>query len=119
MRADTMEQPPNPFSPLLAALAMFPLGALAGLAALLRSEAELTRRAVMSATLNSALLSGAMAALIFWKFGDTQIWLASGISVLAGLGGNTAIGIMLQVFAVLVKRSANLPIDPLDRKDLK
>ena len=89
---------------ILAALAMIPLGALAGLAALLRSDANLTKRAIAAATLNSALFSGAIAALIFWKFGTNQVMLASGISILAGLGGNTAIGIVLQALNITAKK---------------
>lgn len=87
----------EPLDPLHVALAMIPLGALAGLAALLRSQERITKRAVAAAMLNSAIFCAAISALMFWHFGDTQVFLNLGVSMLAGLGGNTLIGVAIRI----------------------
>lgn len=79
------------------ALSMVPLGALAGLAALLRSSEPMTPRAVAAALLNSGILAGALCALMFhWLPG--AILFNVGMSALAGLGGNTAVGFALKAW---------------------
>lgn len=84
-------------------LAMLPFGALAGFAALLRSEEELTWRAVVAAMLNSSLFSAAFCALMFWAYGSENILLNVAMSIMAGLGGNTAVGFGVRVWRTVVK----------------
>ena len=102
------------FEPLKILGVTFLLGGLAGLAALLRSPDELTRRAVCSAILNSSLLSMGSAALWWWKSPDSNFILLMAVSILIGLGGNTSVGI---VTAMLQKKFNIVITDPKDRKD--
>ena len=76
----------------------FLLGGLAGLAALLRSKDELTKRAILSAILNSSLLSMASAAVWWWYSPESNFIILIGVSVLIGLGGNTSVGIITAIF---------------------
>ena len=84
------------------AASMVPIGAAAGLAALLRSKQEATPRAIAAALVNSGLLAGALCLIMFHFDPDAILW-NIGISVLSGLGGNTAIGIVIQLWKNYVK----------------
>lgn len=102
------------YDPLWVALAMMWLGALAGLAAFLRTtkpDAKITLRAVGAAMLNSSLFCGAICVLMFHHFGNESILLTIGVSILAGLGGNSAIGFALQMLEFLAKRQTGMPDD--------
>ena len=96
------DQDPNSlssaFEPLKILGVTFLLGGLAGLAALLRSPDKLTRRAVVSAILNSSLLSMGSAALWWWKAPESNFILLMAVSILIGLGGNTSVGIVTAMF---------------------
>lgn len=70
------------------------VGALAGLAALLRSSTALTVRNVVSALLNSSALGAGLAMLLFAYFQDNT-WFLLGLCLLAGLGGMTILGFLL------------------------
>jgi hypothetical protein len=90
------------------------LGGLAGLAALLRSDDDLTKRAIFSAVLNSSLLSLGSAALWWYYAPDSNFVVLMGVSVLIGLGGNTSIGIITAIF----QKKFNIVIaDPKKPKD--
>lgn len=72
---------------------IFLLAAIGGVAALLRGKARLTARLVISACLNSGLIGLVIALIWYSQYKDTNLWFLIGISVLAGLGGNTTIGL--------------------------
>lgn len=72
------------------------IGALAGVAALLRSTKALTWRVVLSAALNSGALGAGMAMLLFTYFKDNT-WFLLGLCLLAGLGGMTLLGFIIAV----------------------
>lgn len=106
------------YDPIWVALAMMWLGALAGLAAFLRTtkpDAKITVRAIAAAMLNSALFCGAICTLMFHHFGAESLLLTIGVSILAGLGGNSAIGFVLQLLEFFAKRQAGMPDD--DKRD--
>lgn len=67
-------------------LAIFPVCSVAGLAALLRSDRSITKRAVWSAVLNSGLIGVVVAALLIHQYEMSPMVI--GASILAGLGGN-------------------------------
>ena len=97
--------------PVWVLLGMMVLGALAGVGAHLRQNPKSkkpTRREYLCEALNSALLAVAMCALVFWRYGTGEIWLAVVLSVLSGLGGNRAIGLVLSIFEQQVRRIFNL-----------
>ncbi len=73
------------------------LGALGGLAALLRSSARLTIRSILSASLNSALLAVIIGALWWSRYGTANIYFLVGVATLAGFGGTASIQIALSV----------------------
>lgn len=95
--------------------AMLPFGALAGFAALLRSNEEVTRRAVAGAMLNSSLFSAGFCALMFWAYGSENLLLNIGMSVMAGLGGNTAVGFGMKMWRSAV--SSQLKNDEHDSEN--
>ena len=86
------------------AAAMIPLGAMAGLAALLRSKQELTSRGVLAAFLNSGILAAAICALMFHRFPEAVL-LNIALSLLAGLGGNTAVGFAIKGWQAVLTAS--------------
>lgn len=108
----------NQYDPIWVALAMMSLGALAGLAAFLRTtkpDDPITMRAVGAAMLNSSLFCGAVCALMFHHFGDDSILLTVGVSILAGLGGNSAIGFVLQMLQFFAQKQVGY--NPHEHKD--
>ena len=85
-------------SPFQAFISAFSVSSLAGLAAYLRSNRELTVRGTISAMLNSGLLGLAIAFLWYNYFNDNgNIWFMLGISLLAGLGGISVLDFVIQV----------------------
>jgi disulfide bond formation protein DsbB len=87
---------------LMIAAAMLPLGAIAGLAAFLRSKEPWSAKAAAAVMLNSAIFSSAFCMLMFWNYGNENTLLNIGMSLIAGLGGNTAVGIGLKAWAAFV-----------------
>ena len=82
--------------PLTLAVTAAVVGALAGVAALLRSTSQLTWRMLLSAALNSGALGAGMAMLLFTYFKDNT-WFLLGLCLLAGLGGMTLLGFVLAI----------------------
>lgn len=74
-------------------VALFVAGGFAGLAAFLRLKEPVTKVAMFSAFLNSAFFTVGFFALSVHFNGLENGWLNFGLSLMAGLGGNTAIGI--------------------------
>lgn len=93
--------------PLWLLVILSPLGSLAGCAALLRSGQELTRRAFLTAILNSGLMAVAIGGLMFWHYGPTEVWLIVSVSIFAGLGGNAAIDFALAAVLKVAERRTN------------
>lgn len=90
--------------PLWIALAIFPLGALAGLAMLLRSPKEVTTRELTSAMLTSALFSAGMFLIAHAKLGSDAMGYLVGLSILAGFGTNTLLGAAIAGMEGVIKR---------------
>lgn len=84
-------------NPIGVLLSSFAVSAIAGLAALLRSEEKLTWIKVLSSVLNSGMLGLGISLLWYLKF-QTNIYMLIGICVLAGLGGMTTIEFVLAAF---------------------
>lgn len=87
----------DPLDPLGVFASAFIVSALSGLAALLRSGSELTRKAATSALLNSGLLGLGISLLWYTKFQE-NVYFLIGVCVLAGLGGMTTIEFVLAAF---------------------
>lgn len=66
-------------------------GAAAGVAALLRSKEDITRRAILSAILNSGLFAAAVGLLMWGYYQGEHPELIAGVSLMAGLGGDAII----------------------------
>jgi len=113
------DQDPNSLSsawePLKIMATTFLLGGLAGLAALLRSTDEITKRAVCSACLNSSLISMAAAGLWRWYDPNANFIALMTVSVIIGIGGNTSIGIVTAIFL----KKFNIVIQDPDKKEKK
>lgn len=75
-------------------VASFGVAACAGLAALLRTNAEITWKSAVSAVLNSGILGLGISLLWYTKYQD-NIYFLVGICVIAGLGGATTIDFIL------------------------
>lgn len=75
--------------------AIVPCSSLAGLAALLRSDQPIDGRRIFSAIANSGLFGLAIGSGMIWKYGIESWPLILCISVLAGLGGNSALDVAL------------------------
>ena len=82
--------------PVTLAITAAVVGALAGVAAALRTTGQITWRAVLSAGLNSAALGSGMAMLLFTYFKDNT-WFLLGLCLLSGLGGMTLLGFVLAI----------------------
>lgn len=85
-------------------LAIFPTCSFAGLAALLRSDQEITKRALLSAIMNSGFFGVCVAALMLHRFGTESIYLTISVSVLSGLGGNAAIDFLVEAVKSYVRK---------------
>jgi Trk-type K+ transport system membrane component len=89
--------PPVPkLDPLTLAITAAIVGALAGVAAFLRTAQHVTWRALISAALNAAALGSGMAMLLFSYFKDNT-WFLLGLCLLSGLGGMTLLGFVLAI----------------------
>jgi hypothetical protein len=75
--------------------AIVPCSSLAGLAALLRSDQPIDGRRIFSAVTNSGLFGLAIGSGMIWKYGIESWPLILSVSVLAGLGGNSALDVVL------------------------
>lgn len=84
-------------------LTMAGVGALAGVAALLRSKETLNARKLTAALLNSALFTAAISALMLHTYGLERLELNLTVSILAGLGGNTTLGIGINIWKALAE----------------
>lgn len=91
-----------------------PITSLAGLANLLRSEKDISVRAVLSVILNSGLFGLAIAAYLLSKLGADSFGLVLSISILSGLGGNAAIDFALELFKTVVRNYAKSAGKPKD-----
>lgn len=83
-------------SPWLLFGGVFVVASLGGLAALLRSGQDITRRQVCSALLNSGMLGLIIAMSLWSRYGGKDPYLLLAVSVLAGFGGATTIDLLLQ-----------------------
>jgi len=87
------QDPPTVFT------ATFAISSLAGLAQLLRSGKELSRRNILSAMLNSGIF-GLVIALVWWEKYSVEpqgIWFLMGVSLMAGLGGVTLLDFAIEM----------------------
>ena len=100
--------PVNGFDPLKVFAAAFSISSVGGLAALLRSKREITRRAVLSTMLYSGVL-GLVIALLWYNYFDGRgnLYFLLGVSGLAGIGGTTVLDFFIQV---LKNRGINITI---------
>jgi hypothetical protein len=89
------------------------VSSLAGMAALLRSSQELTIRTVFSVLLNTGILGLGISLLLFTYFRDNAYFLI-GLCALAGLGGLTFVGFILQV---IKQGGINITLSPPDVKE--
>ena len=71
--------------------------ALAGIAAMLRSEKKLTVVGIISSLMNSGLLGLGISLLWYNKFSENLYFLV-GVCVMAGLGGMTTVDLALKIF---------------------
>lgn len=99
-----MAKTPHEIDPLWLLVMTGPLGSLAGCAALLRSGGELTKRAFWTAILNSGLMSLGIGTLMFWKYGESEMWLTIAVSIFAGLGGNAFIDFSLSLLMKIAEK---------------
>jgi hypothetical protein len=103
---------PETHTPLQVFLSAFVLSSFGGLAALLRSNQEVTLRAVLSALMYSGGLGVVIALLLFNTFeGKGNIYVLLGISGLAGMGGMTLVDFIVQV---LKKGGVEIVVHPKD-----
>lgn len=93
-----MDDHTDKFHPLHVLAAGFALSSLGGLAALLRSQKQLTVRNVVSAMLWSGL-TGLLIALTWYNYFNDQgnIYFLLAVSGLAGIGGTTVVDLAMQV----------------------
>lgn len=70
---------------------IFPISSFAGLAALMRTGRKMTWRSIFSSMLNSGLLGVAIACGMIHAFGPEHKFFIGFVSLMAGLGGNTAV----------------------------
>lgn len=97
------------------------LSSFAGLAALLRSGQPLSKRLIASAILNSGLFGLAVAMIWRELYGETRYpWFMLGVSLLAGLGGNSLLDFAIQaiqsglkIYADRVGQAAPMPTVPM------
>jgi hypothetical protein len=82
--------------PLSMFLSAFSISSVGGLAALLRSQRQLTFRAVVSTSLYSGLTGLVIALLSHNYFGVDNPYFLLGVCGLAGIGGTTVIDFVLQ-----------------------
>jgi hypothetical protein len=85
------------FNPLHIFFSAFTISSLAGLAALLRSQNQLSMRAICSAILYSGMTGLIVALTLYNYFGAEYIFLLLGVSGLAGIGGATVIDFIVQL----------------------
>ena len=88
---------PDRLDPVTLFVTAFTISAMAGVAALLRTNKSLTIRIVASAALNSGALGMGIALVLFTVFKENT-WFLLGLCLLAGLGGMTFLGIVLTIF---------------------
>tara|TARA_Y100000593_G_scaffold6755_1_gene12822 strand:- start:954 stop:1289 length:336 start_codon:yes stop_codon:yes gene_type:complete len=79
-------------------------GSIAGVAALLRTNEPLDRRAFWAAVLNSGMFSIAAGIGIVWNYGEQHFLLAVTLSILSGLGGNALIDFMFGLAKLYFKK---------------
>lgn len=100
------------FDPKLTLSAAFAISSLGGLAAMLRSNKQLTTRVVLSALLYSGMM-GLSIALLWYNYfdGSGNIYFLLGVSGLAGVGGTTVLDFVVQA---LKHGGVNITITPGD-----
>ena len=104
---------PDKFNPLIIFITAFLISAMAGLAALLRSQQELTCRTILAVVLNTGILGLGMALVLFTFFKDNA-YVLIGLCLFAGLGGLTLVGFILQV---IKQGGINITIRPTPNQD--
>jgi len=105
--AVNFQDPPTVFG------ATFTISSLAGLAQLLRSGKELSRRSIISAMLNSGIF-GLVIALVWWEKYAVEpngVWFLMGVSLMAGLGGVTLLDFVIEMIRGTGKISIKLESD--------
>lgn len=104
---------PDKMTPFQVFLASFSIASLGGLAALLRSERELTWRSTISAILYSGVM-GVIIALLWYNYfdGKGNLYFLLAVSGLAGIGGTTAVDFVIQV---IKKGGVHISINPGDQ----
>lgn len=86
---------------------IFTVSSVAGLASFLRSSQPFNARYVISAFLNSGLFGVSVAAIWYEYYGGAaHPWFMVGVSILAGLGGTSAIDFGLQIFQEVLRSYA-------------
>lgn len=101
-------------TPLQVFLLCFGISSLAGIAALLRSNKQLTARTIASASLYSGLF-GLVIGLIWYNyFAPTNLFFLIGVSGLAGLGGVSLLDVLLQLIASGLKIRISVEADDED-----
>lgn len=81
-------------NPMIVFLSAFSIASFAGLAALLRTGDQVTKKSVTSAMLNSGLLSLALSLMLHKSYRD-NIYFLIGVCISVGLGGNPMVDFML------------------------
>ena len=92
-------------SPILLLACLGFLGAVAGTAALLRSDRDVNHRNFWSGALNSSLVSIGVATFMLWKF-PQELWLTVSASVFSGLGGNRFVELAVELGVIVLTRIA-------------
>lgn len=87
-------------------LVMFLVASLTGLATIVRSRRELTRRSITGAMLYNGLLGLAVGAIWIGYFPEKSMWLPLGVSILVGLSNSfdpsTIVAVLLRAFNLRV-----------------
>lgn len=100
---------PDELDPLHVLISCFSLSSLSSIAALLRSNKEVTFRQIAATSLYSGFLGLAIGLVWFNYFSPTNIFFLIGVSVLAGLGGTSLLDLVL---AMLSRSGINITITP-------
>lgn len=93
------------------AIAIIPIASLAGLAASMRAGHPLTKIEIVSAMLNSGLFGFVVFCLGAHYWGTDSLFLLVGVSVLSGLGGNSAIDFARSAFRKTVAQQLGIGDD--------
>lgn len=87
---------------------IFGVSSIAGLTRLLKSNKQLTTRAVLSAMLSTGLYSLGMA-FVLWKTMDADRELMTGLAILSGIGSQTAVEFIWTVIRNIIITQTGAP----------